>query len=352
MTANNNFIIEDEFSFLKIGTAHNKKRALKVMSNMIKNPGKSIFSQSATRSDAKAAYQFLNNENLDMDELANMHRFRTIERIVETGKPILLPQDTTYAIYHTQEKDGMSKTHDKAKGVKLHNCIAITPEGLNLGLMYQKSFGNDLSEEEFLSDYERKSRPIEDKESYRWIESFIESSIYIPHDIDVTVISDREGDIYEYMSVVVSHKRHFLTRIAQNRMTDDSQRILDSIQKEQSQGTICVQVPRDSKNKEKKRDAILEVRFKEYKIKSPKILSKNKKLPKSLTVWVVHTKEVNPPAGIKPIEWFLMTNRTIKNFDEAVEQIKNYTQRWKIERFHYVLKTGGCNIEKIQARSM
>jgi hypothetical protein len=350
----NNFIIEEEFNYMKIGTLHNKKRVLKVLSNMIKNPGKSILSQSSSRSEAKAAYQFLNNDNLNMGELSQMHHFKTIERIVDNDSPILVIQDTCYVNYQSHAKEGLGKMSDKSKGVKLHSSIATTLDGLNLGVLHQKSLSMDISEseDEPLSDYELKKRPIEEKESYRWIESFKESMILMPDDIDITVISDREGDIYEYMSAVHSNKRYFLTRIAQNRMTEDNQKILDAIKKVKCEGEVIVKVPRNSNQKLQKRDATLEVRFHQYKIQRPQILNKTEKLPLHLPVYVVHVKEKKPPSGVEAIEWFLMTNRPIHAIDEAFDQVKKYMHRWKIERFHFVLKTGGCDIEKIQARSM
>ena len=353
MKKKNNFIIEEEFDFLKIGTLHNTKRVLGIMSNMIKNPGKSILSQSSSRSEAKAAYQFFNNENLDMDDIHRIHHLRTVERIVETESPILVIQDTTYVNYHSQSKKAdLGKMSAYAKGVKIHSSIATTQEGLNLGVLNQLSLSSEESDEPPLSDHQLRSRPIEDKESYRWIESFYESMYMMPEDIDLTVISDREGDIYEYMNAVILRKRYFLTRIVQDRMTIDNQKILSSVKKERCQGELCVQVPRNTKKNQKARQATLELRYKQYEVKRPARLTNNQDISNSISVWVVHAREINPPANGEALEWFLMTNRPIKSPEEAVQQLRNYAQRWKIERFHYVLKTGGCNIEQIQARSM
>jgi hypothetical protein len=57
------------------------------------------------------------------------------------------------------------------------------------------------------------------------------------------------------------------------------------------------------------------------------------------------------PKGIEPIEWFLMTNEPVGSGEEAYEKVAYYIQRWKIERFHFVLKSG-CNVEKLQERSI
>jgi hypothetical protein len=347
-----NSIIEDEFDFLKIGTKHNTDRAKLIMSNMINSPGKSILSQSASRSEAKAAYQFFNNERLNLDEIRQVHRYRTIERIADAEESILVIQDSSSANYDSQhQKDNLCKLNATTKGLKIHSSIATTQEGLNLGILYQDSYGSESESEAQLTKAQKKKRPIEEKESYRWIESFYESMILIPYDIDVTVISDREGDIYEYMDAVISKNRYFLTRIAQNRMTTDNEKIFDNIKKTKSKGEVCVQVPRNSAKNIPSRETKMEIRFKKFNIIRPSALNNNTKLPKSLTVNVIHAIETNHPDGIEPIEWFLMTNREITNLDEAVQQMKNYVQRWKIERFHYVLKSGGCNIEDIQART-
>jgi transposase len=62
-------------------------------------------------------------------------------------------------------------------------------------------------------------------------------------------------------------------------------------------------------------------------------------------------KEEHPPQGIEGIEWFLMTNEEMNSFEAAYEMVGYYIQRWKIERFHYVLKNG-CKIEELQERNM
>jgi hypothetical protein len=347
------FTLENEFDLLEIGTQHNKKRFDIIMENMLKNPMQTILSQSRSRSEAKAAYQFLNNENLDMDAIKETHRFRTLERIVELKEPILLVQDTTYVDYHSQaKKEGKSKISPTTTGVKIHTSLALTQAGLSLGVLSQSSSHEMNDDDEVLSEHQLKTRPIEEKESYRWIDAFRKSMLMMPDDIDVTVISDREGDIYEYMATVVASKRHFLMRIAQNRLTTENEKVLDSIRKTERKGQVVVQVPRNTATNQAARKATLDLHYKEYEIIRPAHLNKVENLQGTITVSVVYAVETKPPVGSEKIEWFLMTNRRITSTEMAEQQLANYTQRWKIERFHYVLKSGGCKIDKIQARTM
>ena len=57
--------------------------------------------------------------------------------------------------------------------------------------------------------------------------------------------------------------------------------------------------------------------------------------------------EINPPNGVQPVSWLLLTTLPVRTLDEAVEKLKWYKQHWKIERFHYVLKSC-CTVEELQ----
>jgi len=54
--------------------------------------------------------------------------------------------------------------------------------------------------------------------------------------------------------------------------------------------------------------------------------------------------------GEAPIEWILATSLPLNNATDIMAIVEHYIQRWKIERFHFVLKSG-CNAEKIQQRT-
>ena len=143
----------------------------------------------------------------------------------------------------------------------------------------------------------------------------------------------------------------FLIRVAQNRMTTDNMKILDAIRKKRCMGRVEIRMPRDSRRNLKERDGVLQIRYEHFEIKRPQKLNKNKALKDSLGVWVMYAKEENPPKVAEAIEWFLMTNEPVESAGEAYERVYYYMQRWKIERFHYVLKSG-CAVEKLQERSI
>jgi hypothetical protein len=204
---------------------------------------------------------------------------------------------------------------------------------------------------EILKRGHKKNRPIEEKESNRWLETM--ETVGGSREVGTKIIHicDREGDMYELFCRALMNDWLFLIRIVQNRMTTENEKILDSIRKKVVQGYTTVHIPRDSRRNIKARDAILLVRFAQFEIKRPQILNRNRDLPKSIRANVIYVREKEPPKGLEPIEWFLMTNEEVNSCAQAFEKVQYYVQRWKIERFHYVLKSG-CAIEKLQERDM
>ena len=294
---------------------------------------------------------------MDRQEILRTHREATIRRMIDTEETILAVQDTTSLNYNTQEKmEGIGYISDKTLGVNIHSCLAVTTEGLVLGLLDQTSYNREQPNNNIRTHDSKKVRLLEDKESYRWVKTFETSTAGLPEGVKVINVCDREGDMYELLDAIESSTQRrptdlFLIRVAQNRITVDNQRVLDAIREKQCMGKVEITIPRDSRKNVKERKGTLQIRHDRFEIKRPAILNKIKTLKDSIAVWVVHAKEENPPKDVEPIEWFLMTNETVENAEAAFERIRYYTHRWKIERFHFVLKSG-CKVEKLQERSM
>jgi hypothetical protein len=66
-----------------------------------------------------------------------------------------------------------------------------------------------------------------------------------------------------------------------------------------------------------------------------------------LTLYAVQAKEINPPAGVEPIEWTVFTTLPVEDYWQALEVIQIYALRWQIEIFHLALKEG-CKVQELQ----
>jgi len=344
--------MENEFVGLNFNSVRLAKRFIRTMETLAAKPDKSIWTCSEDRAEAKAIYRMLSNDKLDTDEIMRVHCKQTYKRMAASGKTILKVQDTSSLNYNSQKNvEGLGYFCEQSRGLNIHSCLAVTTEGLTLGLLYQMHYSRKTPKDH-TPESEKRKRDFEDKESYRWAKTFIESNEGTPEGVKTITLCDREGDIYEFIDLIAGKGELFLIRITHDRLTVDNKHILDEIRKAKCEGTVQIMVPRDSRKNKKEREATIQIRYKHFEVKRPDDLKKNTSLKPSIGIWVVHALEENPPKGEDPIEWFLMTNEPIEDFNAAFERIKYYTHRWKIERFHFVLKTGCCEIEKNQARSV
>ena len=348
-----NFEMRTEFARIDFGSRRLKERFIRTMENMEKEPDKSIWLASGRRSEAKAAYRMLSNEKFNDEEILRQTVESTNRRIRENGcKVILSVQDTMLVPYDGHEKTaGMGWISDKTLGVNVHSCLGVTPTGLTLGLLTQSCWTREVRSDTSASKDKKRERPIEEKESYRWLETMTESAKNIPDGVKVIHICDREGDMYELYEKAEKTGQSFVIRIVQNRVTLEGTKIADEIKASDSLGSMEVKIPRNSHKNQQERETTLMVRSKAFEVKKPWSRRNDKHLSASVKMNVVYISEQQPPDGIEPTEWLLATNENIITSEDAVKIAEYYVQRWKIERFHYVMKSG-CQVEKIQQRSV
>jgi hypothetical protein len=344
--------MQEEFATLDFKSSRLENRFVRTMDTLSEQPDNSIWLCSKNRAEAKAIYRMLSNDRLDKEEILRAHREATIRRMVESKRTILAIQDTTSLNYNTQTKmEGIGYICDKSLGVNIHSCIAVTVDGLTLGLLSQSSYNREQPCDNSRTHDSKKTRALEEKESFRWIQTLGTSMIGIPEGVHIVTVCDREGDMYELFDEAIRESQSFLIRVVQNRKTIENTKILDEIREKPCVGRIKTMLPRNSAKGLKEREAILQIRHCSFVIKRPQILNKVKHLQAAHEVHVIYIQEEQQDQSIEPIEWFLMTNEPVENAESAYEKAVWYTHRWKIERFHYVLKSG-CKIEKLQERSM
>jgi len=346
------FNIGDEFINLDFNSSRLEKRFIKTMETLSGQPDKSIWMCSENRAEAKAIYRMLSNDGLDREEILRTHREATIRRMLQSGKTILAVQDTASLNYNNQTKmNGIGYICEQTMGVNIHSCLAVTADGLVLGVLAQSSYNRISPSDNTRTHDSKKVRTLKEKESYRWVQTLGESTEPLPEGVHVVTVCDREGDMYELFDEANNIGQAFLIRIVQNRKTVDNQKIIDEIRKKPSSGSVKVRIPRDSRRGLKEREALLQIRYGSFEIKRPKILNKIKCLKSSQAVNVIYVREEQQDKAVEPLEWFLMTNETVENIESAYEKAVWYMRRWKIEQFHYVLKSG-CKVEKLQERTM
>lgn len=342
---------EEEFGQANLGDRRLDKRLLTLVRDFWAQPQSNIPQACKKRAAMKAAYRFFENESVTMEKLLTSHYQATIDRIRTTPPVVLAIQDTTELNYATHLKtEGLgpvSTSKNGAVGLFVHDTLAITPQGVPLGLIDVQCWARDP--EEFGKRELRHSLPIEEKESNKWLVSY-EAASKVQRQcpaIMVVSVGDRESDVYElFVKARDTHNgAHLLVRARQTRtLAEEHENLWETLRQKSPVTLTEVIIPRNGDRKA--RNASLEVRFMKAVLSPPG----NKRSLGNVTLWVVTAREINAPKGVEPVEWLLLTTKVVRNIADALEVVGWYSRRWGIEVYHRTLKSG-CKIERRQLAS-
>jgi len=336
------------FSEIDFGDKRLTKRLVEALEHMTNNSTKSILGATKDRNFAKGFYRLLSNIKFSLDKLTKESRKVTIEKILE-HETVLAIQDTTDINMNGHKKTkGLGYSSEHVLGIKVHSCIVVTPEGLPLGLLAQ-SYETREKAKSKLTKAEKMARSIEEKESYRWLEMLRDSTKDIPDSVNVITICDREGDFYELYAAAMEIGKDFVIRVTHDRKTAENEKVIEKIRSTEACGQVTVTIPRNTRNNYPARKATMEVACCSVNVLKPDSLNRTNVLD-SIQMNIVRITEICVKGDLEKIEWILATSLPVTNADDAMKIVEYYVQRWKIERFHFVLKSG-CKIEDIQQRN-
>lgn len=348
---------ENAFQDVRLG-----RRLRVLLSQMAQGPGQSFSLVCQDWANTKAAYRFLSNQRVSEAEILTGHFAATRERIaaIDDG-PVLMLHDTTDFSYRRNSPDSIgliakSYTGRDAKGracqytvcgILMHSSLAVTTEGLPLGLAAAKFWTRAKFKgcRALKRSINPTRVPIEEKESVCWLDNVRNSSALFEQPERCVHIGDRGSDIYELFCEARNIGAYFLLRTCVDRLAGDgSYTVTTYMSKVRCGGLHRVEVRSTDGYC---RTAVLELRYHRVRVLPP--IGKQKRYP-ALTLTVLHATERDAPEGVEPIDWKLITNLPVTSRAQAIEKLTWYSMRWKIELFHKILKSG-CHAEESRLRT-
>ena len=301
--------------------------------------------------NTKAAYRFFSNARINEAEILSGHFASTQVRAAALAGPRLVLHDTTeFTFQTTGHCIGLISNLPRKRtvcGLLMHSSLVVTTEGLLLGLAAVKFW----TRKHFKGTNALKRKvnptriPIEEKESFKWLENLRQTTELLQRPADCIHVGDREGDIYELFCAAAEAGTKFLVRTCVDRLAKDGGTTINRVMRRvAAKGTHAIAV-RDADGK--KAEAILEMKYETIKVLPP--IGKQAAYPE-LELTVIHAREASQPRRRERIEWKLVTNLPVHTLAEALEKIRWYALRWKIETFHKILKTG-CRAEQAKLRA-
>jgi hypothetical protein len=332
-----------------------KSRLGKILGDLGRKIGDSVPAACQDWAATKAAYRFFNNRRVDESIILAGHFAATKARFAKASGPMLVVHDTTEFSFKRNRPEAIGQlsllkaqhaTHTIC-GLLMHSSLVLTPEGVPLGLATVKFW----TRKKFKGTNALKKQinltriPIEQKESVRWLENLKQSTELLGDPSRCIHVGDRESDIFELFCDAEESKTRFLIRTCVDRLAGRGGTTISKIIKlEPIRGVHQVQV---HGHRERASTAKVYLRFCQMTVHPP--IGKQRRYP-SLSLTVIHAHERGRPADREPIRWSLLTNLPVADVASAVEKLDWYSQRFKIETFHKVLKSG-CQAERSKLRS-
>jgi hypothetical protein len=279
--------------------------------------------------NTKAAYRFLSNASVNEDPILSGYFQATARRVAVSEGLILVLQDTTEFVYQREspesigftkhvnsgrDKEGRWRQH-KLCGVLMHASLAITLEGLPLGLTAVRSWTRPQFKG--LLALKRKVNqtrvPIETKESVRWLENMRGSTALLDGADSLVHFGDRENDIYEFFCATQELGNHFVVRTCVNRLVGDGKHTVSTEMAE-----VAVAGGHHEFEIANGSSAKLALKYKRVNLLPP--IGKARRYP-PLRLTVINATEVDPPEGRKPIDWKLLTDPPVETANQAIEKM-------------------------------
>jgi hypothetical protein len=260
------------------------------------------------------------------------------------GRRIVVPQDTTEVNFSGRDKrrKGLGPAGDgKTPGFFIHAAIAADASdeavtGPVSAEIWTRETGERL-------DYAK--RAFADKESARWLEGAESAAAVLDGAEQIVVVGDRESDIYPVFARK-PERVQLVVRAARDRKLGCGGLLFEAAASWPVLGGQIVEVaPKGIGDKGRTAKVLLKAGT--VTIKKP-ARGCSKTDPKTLTLTLVEAAEVDAPEGVKPLLWRLLTTLPAGNLEEAIEAVRLYRLRWRIEQLFRTLKKDGLDLEATQ----
>ena len=274
----------------------------------------------------------------------------SVERLIEgwgagasgacAGRHVLAIQDLSEITFKTRPEDrrGLGEVGLSGRGLLLHAMLGVDAEngallGLVSGRIWTRAGRATVAHDK---------RALADKESERWLSTAEAAKTVLARAECITVVADRESDIYAEWALVPQPGVHVLTRAMHDRRTADG--ALSSARLAPAGAATITLRARPGRPE---RQARLVARYGRVRIQRP-AHGGMKSLPAEIELSLVEVAEADPPAGAEPILWRLLTTHPVEDAAAAWQIVGWYRQRWTIEQLFRTMKQQGLQLEDSQ----
>lgn len=294
-----------------------------------------------SRAEKVGFTRFFRNPSVTAAEILETGAARTAQ--AAAGRHVLVIQDTSEINYQGKagRKRGLGRVGNGTDaGLFVHPALVVdTADGSVLGLA-----GATIWRRTKVKAAGYQGLPIEEKESHRWLATPQAAATALSPAALVTVVADREADIYELFARLPDVRTHVLIRANKDRaLTAKGGRLFALIAAQPEAGRLRFELT--GRPGRTARTVTLAVRFCPVTLRQPRA-GADRRDPHHLTLNLIEVREIDPPPGEEPVLWRLLTTHAVASLADAAGIVDLYRLRWTIEQLFRTLKSQGLALEE------
>jgi len=333
------------FKQSKLGDKRRTERLITTVAALADHAGSTIAGAFGHDDPAmQGAYRFVRSRKIDTDAIMEAGFEATAQRAAGHNLMVLAQDTTTLGYSHCAAErmgDIGAPRRSRKRGVHVHSCLLMdADDSTTIGLVDQQYWMRKHSNRGKSKD--RRETDYKDKESYKWETGFDNCAGRLAGLMQrVITVCDSEGDVYENLSHALGKGRRFVIRACQDRRVEENGLLWGYMGTQEVKGGAYVDI--QQKGGRAARRARVEIRSALVKVDAPRRFDGSRLEP--IELWCVRAREVDAPKGAQALEWMLWTTQNCGQLCEALEVIRYYRLRWRVEDFHWAWKEG-CGVEK------
>ena len=344
-------------------------RAGRIVRRLAAKPAVGFPQALVTSAELEGFYRFLGNEKVSAAALLKPHAEATIGRIIEHGTALAI-HDTTALRFGGRGREGLGELSRAGDMFFAHICLAVSADGLRdrlgvLGIHTRARDGSPTPTMLIKQGVKASLTREMPSEQDRWREMVVDVEKNLARQALLIHVMDSEPDDYALLCLMQNEKHRFVLRSTSDRRLDAGAMGCKPNEKTR-QFMSCVEVRAErevklsrrgrgvvgggSKRTKPRDGRMATLLFSAAKLVFERPKTARKDLPNTVSVNMVYAKEKDPPDGLEPVDWLLLTSEPIDTDEQILEVVDVYRARWLIEEYFSALKTG-CAFEERQLES-
>ena len=345
---------EEEFGGARLGDRRRRDRLVLMAAAANEHPDGRVCEVFSDAGEMHGAYDFLESRHATCAELTAAMGRATAKRCVGLPFVYVAIDGSSLTLTDTDCEKGFGSIGARtfgARGLKVISALAVDAEGTTMGLLSQVWWSRPKKKRKSVE--QRRRLRTEDKETQRWIDTIEQATATCEEQqVKPWFVLDREADGRAILLALYTSGHAFTVRSSWDRVVEstgrDGQHLRAILAAQKPWGSYALEVT--AADNRTARTAQMMIRVTQVTVSLKDTRTKKVDWVPLTAVWV--SEEGTTPAGERAIDWMLYTNQPVHDIAGVRNIVNGYAKRWRIEEFHKTWKSGACNAERTQLRSV